>query len=692
MYLLSANDLFSGKTVQALCWMLVHSLWIGLLLTVITGVIMICTKKQSSLLRYNLLTGTFLAFTVIMAIVFVQAISSFGDPAQPAGTATDSDTKNIVSHTQALEPSIAAPGFTASITDFFNRYAGIIVMAWFLIIAFRCIKLAGGLYRLHQLKHDQLSSPGDDWSNRLAVLSSRLNIKRPVRFFQSGITKIPMVVGHFKPVILFPIGVLTSLPEDEIEAILVHELAHIRRKDYLVNMIQHFVEILFFFNPAVLWISSLIKIERENCCDDIAIAQTRSRRSYINALVSFQEYHLGTNSYAPALTGKKDHLLQRVKRMLYNNNKTLNAMEKTFLMMCLIITTSLSVIFSQAQSGKTKRVADRTVINDSIPSLKDRHFDPKQIKEGTTATYTEKINGVSHTLYVSKRNGVLYEIYDDVAGFKINGKAIPQEQWGQYKDLMNEIKTDQVQADEIPEPDPVEAAKPVSDPDKPGSLTIQNTITYFVNGYRVVTENEEIKEVYLDKDGSRLPESFIEKNKQLLLDGIKKQKADSKREAQQKLSDLDALNAETKRKLADLNEEKEELNRNKTNFNRDIRAEEDKSRNVSVKKADDNKSTHTITGIIYNVSDKPSYNNVYKDYVPSYNRNGQRFDADKLAEDFIADLIRENVIHSKEGLSYKMSSEELIVNGKAQPGALHKKLKDKYLKDPGLQMVCNWRM
>src|SRR4051812_18532699 len=105
MYLLSANDLFSGKIAQALCWMLVHSLWIGLLLTVATGVIMLCTKKQSSQLRYNLLTGTFLVFTVVMLTVFILQLSSINNSTQQEASASTAVKNTItIQATQNLEP------------------------------------------------------------------------------------------------------------------------------------------------------------------------------------------------------------------------------------------------------------------------------------------------------------------------------------------------------------------------------------------------------------------------------------------------------------------------------------------------------------------------------------------------------------------------------------------------------------
>ena len=103
---------------------------------------------------------------------------------------------------------------------------------------------------------------------------------------------MPVVIGHLKPVILIPLGCLAGLPADQVEAILLHELAHIRRSDYFVNFLQNITESIFFFNPGLLWISSLIKEERENCCDDIALEQTKNKRGLVQALISFKEQEL----------------------------------------------------------------------------------------------------------------------------------------------------------------------------------------------------------------------------------------------------------------------------------------------------------------------------------------------------------------------------------------------------------------
>jgi hypothetical protein len=211
------------------------------------------------------------------------------------------------------------------------------VLVWFLIICAKSIQLLVGLIGVRRLKHTKVNQVTVDWYNRLQQLAHSLEIKKRIELLESGLAKVPMVIGALKPVILMPIGLLTALSTEEVEAILVHELAHIKRRDYLVNLLQSLMEIVFFFNPAVLWISQLIKAERENCCDDMVLSQRSNKVSYIRALISCEEYQAAVPAYAMSFAGDKATLMSRVKRMVSNRNHTLNLFEKTVLAVCLVV-------------------------------------------------------------------------------------------------------------------------------------------------------------------------------------------------------------------------------------------------------------------------------------------------------------------------------------------------------------------
>ena len=196
MHLFSINDIFSAPLVKALCWTLVHSLWIGIVLTVITGVIMLSTKRSTAALRYNLLTGAFISFVITMMIVFAaQITTAVPETAQAEGLVSAAK----ISTDAAMHPSVTGEkgNITVTINNFLNDYANVIVLAWFLVIVFRSIKFAGGIRKIYKLKHAQLSAAGDTWDEKLSGFAQRLRIKRSVKFFQSGIATIPMVAGPF---------------------------------------------------------------------------------------------------------------------------------------------------------------------------------------------------------------------------------------------------------------------------------------------------------------------------------------------------------------------------------------------------------------------------------------------------------------------------------------------------------------
>jgi len=149
---------------------------------------------------------------------------------------------------------------------------------------------------------------------RLTALARRMGIQRTVTLMESALIDVPSVIGWFKPIVLVPVAFLGSMPPDQIEAILAHELAHVRRCDYFVNLLQIVIETLLFYHPAVRWISRALREERENCCDDIAISVAGDKVTYVSALASLAERSLLLSTVAMAADGGS--LIKRVRRVL----------------------------------------------------------------------------------------------------------------------------------------------------------------------------------------------------------------------------------------------------------------------------------------------------------------------------------------------------------------------------------------
>ena len=153
-----------------------------------------------------------------------------------------------------------------------------------------------------------------EWQQALDWLKSRIRVSRPVRLLVSSLVQAPAVMGWLRPVVLVPVGALAGLPPEQIEALLLHELAHIRRHDYLVNLLQSFVEALLFYHPAVWWVSGHMRAEREHYCDDVAVSVSGDVLNYARALAELESARTAHFGAVMAATGGS--LAHRIARLL----------------------------------------------------------------------------------------------------------------------------------------------------------------------------------------------------------------------------------------------------------------------------------------------------------------------------------------------------------------------------------------
>jgi bla regulator protein BlaR1 len=236
--------------------------------------------------------------------------------------------------------------------DWFSVHAFQIVAVWLMLAIAKSIRMATGWGYMRRMRREGLMAPAL-WVGRVDELSRQLGFRRTVRLVESALVRVPIVIGQLRPIIYIPLGLINHLPASEMEAVLLHELAHIRRYDHVVNRVQQAAECLLFFNPGFLWISSLLREERENCCDDIAIAHTRDRVEFVRALVRFKEHSL--RGMALAFPGDKRQLLNRVLRISRQQNKTLSGRERLVLLGgCLVLICLLAAGPARTDIKKTE--------------------------------------------------------------------------------------------------------------------------------------------------------------------------------------------------------------------------------------------------------------------------------------------------------------------------------------------------
>ena len=388
----------SNNLLSALSDTLLNSIWQGLALAAAAALILISTRRSTAAFRYNLLLGALVAFTCISAYTFVHALQPGSSETVMEVNMIQTATHQAANRTTVIGPvNLAYSSWRDGILGFMQSNSRQIVAIWLVIVFIRCLQLLTGIQGLYDLRRRQVFDVSAYWTDRVTRISEKMGINRAVKLAESGIAKVPVMIGYLKPIILLPLGMLTALTTAEIEAILIHELAHIRRRDYVVNFLQHLLEILFFFNPAVLWVSAQIRKERENCCDDIVLEQTGNHISYIKALVACQEYQ-AQPELAMALQGQRGSLLGRVNRMLSGKNASLNLAERYVLAICLM----LSCIFLAGFSNP-KTVEPATRKEASLLQVPEQEAPPRPLVPQSKAAGRKVIAVQNHKPATSRQ-------------------------------------------------------------------------------------------------------------------------------------------------------------------------------------------------------------------------------------------------------------------------------------------------
>lgn len=308
--------------IEAFTLTLVHSLWQGMVLGILAAIVLMLTKKASASLRYNLIS-------LLLSCFLLGCIATFLIEVKTSQYVAVDSSENISAH--GIVDLLKGFGWHTWIKElitFLTAKSDWIAVAWMICFICQCIRIFIGFNYVDRLKIAGRALPEPYWQQRVDVFCSQLKVKKTVRLFESALTKIPVVAGFLKPVIYVPVGMINHLPPGQIEAILLHELAHIRRNDYLAGLLQQITLAIFFFNPGLRWIISILKREREHCCDDIALVNTQDKAVLVEALLNFAKLSLNTPVHVAAFPGSGKLLLHRVRRIALNKNQSLNRWER----------------------------------------------------------------------------------------------------------------------------------------------------------------------------------------------------------------------------------------------------------------------------------------------------------------------------------------------------------------------------
>lgn len=350
--------------LQSLGWAIANSLWQAAVLwtayLLVTGVYRNASAKFKNTLSTVLIFSVFTWFW----ITFFARYFSIEDSATYIVQYYEADRNAAISYkwTEIFDQMVAILPYLSS--------------AYLLLLLFLSLRLIN-VYRFTSfIKSTGLQKPGAEWKLFTEKVARHMGITRKIRLWVSHHIDVPATIGFIKPVILIPVASVNQLSADQLEAIILHELSHIKRNDYLINLFVSIIETILFFNPFVVLMARVIKRERENCCDDFVIQYQYDRHAYASALLSLEQYRNIHLKLAIGATSGKKQLFQRIKRIMeINNNVNFNYGQKLAALL-LITCVICSVAWLSPEKKENKKLvsgkdnelmAEKKIINTEKP-------------------------------------------------------------------------------------------------------------------------------------------------------------------------------------------------------------------------------------------------------------------------------------------------------------------------------------
>jgi len=305
-------------TIQAIAWTLIHFCWQAAAVAVLYRLISISLARKTSQSRYALALSALLLMLACACATFAWELRSAA--ASSVFATTGSATQTIIPTGEF--PRTMMPGFAAAQAQVYSPSLANMLLwidgLWIMGVVVLSLRSIGGWWLITRLRASASVQAPAAVRASFQRLSAAMGLRRPVLLRISSAISGPMTLGAIRAFVLLPVTAATSLSPEELEVVLAHELAHIRRADFLWNLVQTFAETLFFFHPAVWWISGHIRHERELCCDDLALQFCPDPVVYAHALFLLEEQRTRQWRFAMALDGHQSPqtLRMRISRIL----------------------------------------------------------------------------------------------------------------------------------------------------------------------------------------------------------------------------------------------------------------------------------------------------------------------------------------------------------------------------------------
>jgi beta-lactamase regulating signal transducer with metallopeptidase domain len=300
----------NSETVRVLGWCLLHFVWQGAVLGLALSALL--TRLRSPRARYG--SALLVLAAMLLAPIVTCAILMHPADTMPLSNSGLGEIRNGFESTRAAAVSAGSNQLLPLVaTTASTDWLGYAVLAWIAGVYMFTLRTLGAWMLLMRLRRQRAQPIAGDLLRTCLELQRRLGVSRVVRYVCSKSVESPAVLGWLRPVVVLPLSALVGLTPWQIEAIIAHELAHIRRWDAWVNLFQVATETLLFYHPAVWWVNGVIRNEREHCCDDVAVAACGNAPGYARALALLEE---SRSAYGLAMAANGGALTSRIARLL----------------------------------------------------------------------------------------------------------------------------------------------------------------------------------------------------------------------------------------------------------------------------------------------------------------------------------------------------------------------------------------
>lgn len=408
--------LINSALIENLGWTLGHSLWQISAIAALCFLGLKTARNASANFRYLLACAALFLTLALPIATFTWFANAPPEAAANAFVAKTNGKKAAIKkqvqdeHLSAVEknesqtiinssPIYSLENLQTHFESYFVPNLPVLVWLWLAGVLFFAARTGGGLWRLHNLKTKKIVESSAEWQKRFADLCREIGVSAKAKLRESAQTTAPVVVGWLKPVVLIPSGAFLGVSPAQLEAIIVHELMHVRRADFLVNFLQTLVEILLFYHPCVWWISKQIRREREFVCDDLVVRFYGEPLSYARALANLEQFRQTTKQNVPqlSLAANGGHLMKRIQRILQKETETSGGANSlwsaglAFVLISAFMLTAFSVKNEIAVNASGKKGDKKIAIGFVAIPPADRSDNPPHDSQATAQLLIEKL-------------------------------------------------------------------------------------------------------------------------------------------------------------------------------------------------------------------------------------------------------------------------------------------------------------